>query len=252
MAGDLGHYNKMDIGVLRELRKYYGHIVLVTGNHDRYLISKSQKHKYQNSSQARVDEMKSLCAAETGIYYLDGGVIDIDGITIGGLGYWYDAPVDYWRRAMNDSRLIMECMPFHVPRPYGSPYVETGFDTTAHYLKEKKKLRHMPKVDVLISHVCPTNLPLSQMPKQYIGDPNNVFYGNSDIDLVKAELCVFGHTHDIYDFEEQGCRFVANPYGYPGEGKGREIRTISLADDSWEAVDADPYAKPGAPTGEIE
>ena len=228
IAGDLGHYNKMDLGVLKELRKYYEHIVLVTGNHDMYLISKSQRHKYENSSKARVADMKQLCASETGIYYLDGGVIDIDGVTIGGVGYWYDSPVDQWRNVMNDSRMIMECMPFSIPRPYGSPYVETGFDTKAYYLKEKEKLKAMPKVDVLVTHVCPSKLDPYQMPRQYLNDANNIFYENNDTDLVSAKLCIFGHTHDLYDFEDQGTRYVANPFGYPSENSGREIRTIDI------------------------
>ena len=228
MAGDLGHYNKMDMDVLKELRKYYEHIVVVTGNHDRYLISKSQRTKYQNSSQARVDDMKQLCSAETGIYYLDGGVIDIEGTTIGGLGYWYDSPVDQWRRVMNDSQMIMEGIPFRIPRPYGESYLETGFDTKVHYLLEKKKLRHMPEVDILVTHICPAKLDPYQMPREYLGDPNNVFYENNDVDLVKAKVCLFGHTHDIYDFESHGTRYMANPLGYPAESGGREIRTINL------------------------
>jgi len=228
IAGDLGHYNKMDLAVLKELRNYYEHIVLVCGNHDRYLVSKSQQSKYEYKSQARVDDMKKLCAAETGIYYLDGGVIDIEGTTIAGVGYWYDSPIDQWRKEMNDSRLIMECVPYYVPQVYGESIVETGFNTKEHYLKEKEKLKGLPKTNVLVSHICPTLLDLYQMPQQYHDDPNNVFFQNTDGGLVKAPLCIFGHTHDIYDFEDQGTRYVANPLGYPSESKGREIRSIDI------------------------
>ncbi|MNP56646.1 hypothetical protein D3C76_1513890 [compost metagenome] len=37
----MGHYNKQNYRFLEKLKEYYSYIILVTGNHDYYLISKS-------------------------------------------------------------------------------------------------------------------------------------------------------------------------------------------------------------------
>ncbi|MBT2292076.1 metallophosphoesterase [Paenibacillus albidus] len=49
IAGDLGHYNKQNLMLLTKLKMYYSRILLVAGNHDYYLISKSLKNKYTHN-----------------------------------------------------------------------------------------------------------------------------------------------------------------------------------------------------------
>jgi predicted phosphodiesterase len=49
----------------------------------------------------------------------------------------------------------------------------------------------------------------------------NAAYSNDWLDLVsKADLWIFGHTHEAVDTVVEGCRIVSNPRGYPGEDTG--------------------------------
>lgn len=46
-------------------------------------------------------------------------------------------------------------------------------------------------------------------------------YANDWPELVsKADVWIFGHTHDSVDAEFYGCRVISNPRGYPGEDIG--------------------------------
>jgi len=50
IAGDIGHYNKQNIEVLKTLQKeFYKHIICVLGNHDYYLIGSESKYTFENN-----------------------------------------------------------------------------------------------------------------------------------------------------------------------------------------------------------
>ena len=219
LAGDQGHYNWQVKAFLLEMLKLYADIILVTGNHDMYLIGAERK-RFEHKSLARVKDMQKFCDTVQGLHYLDGTRVEIQGVMFGGVGYWYDAPVWQWRAVMNDSRLITMAAPFKVPGPYGDGYIEGGFDTKKYYEGEKAKLIPLD-CHVLVTHVNPSKLDLAQMPREYHGDPDNVFYENDDLALIKAGVVIFGHTHNFYDYELSYKRFLCNPVGYKGENSGK-------------------------------
>ena len=237
IAGDLGHYYTQDTELLGQLNKIYKHIIIVTGNHDLYLVSTNQKKKYRMHSYARVEEMKAFCEKE-GIHYLDGNVVDIDGLKIGGTGMWYDLDgspkLEKWNKVMNDSNLIMEgSEPIKYQYGYGSYVKQSQWDTQAHYIKEVDKLAQLifKDVDVIVTHILPVLMPEEIMVPQYRGDENNIFYMSDNMDIVEEinpEVVIFGHTHETYDFDLNGIWFVCNPLGYQSERTGNEIRQIQI------------------------
>jgi Icc-related predicted phosphoesterase len=181
--------------------------------------------------------MQEFCK-ENGIHYLAGGAVDINGLVIGGTGMWYNTPkgsdVDFWKRTMNDSSLIMTHKPQTFMYGYGASTTMNGFDTQEFYLSEVEKLKSIGKVDVLMTHVCPIIIPDRYMPREYHGDPANMFYSSDNSAIIKSinpEIVIFGHTHDQYDMTVDGTWFACNPLGYKGEKSGNEILQIEIVKD---------------------
>jgi len=237
LAGDLGHYFAQDSELLKQLNAIYEHLVIVTGNHDLYLVSKNQQSKYRMHSYDRVNEMKEFCKKE-GIHYLDGDVVEIDGLKIGGTGMWYDLEGDarlaQWNEQMNDSNLIMEgAEPIRFQYGYGAYHKASQWDTQAHYHREVDNLKSMvdKDVDVLVTHILPVILPEEKMVSWYRGDKNNIFYMSDNMETVKAinpDVIIFGHTHESYDLDIESLWFICNPLGYKGEKTGNSIQQIEI------------------------
>ena len=239
LAGDCeDHYNHQFMELLTQLKGYYNDICIVGGNHSLYLISSNQQKKYHKHSYERIEEMKEWCRPREGIHYLDGDVVDINGLIIGGTMMWYnldgDSRLAQWNEVMNDSNLIMGgTEPIKYQYGYGGYYKVSQWDTQAHYHKEVANLKNMVNkdVDVLVTHILPVIMPDEIMVPQYRGDKNNIFYMSDNMDIVEEinpEVVIFGHTHENYDFELNDIRFVCNPLGYKSERTGNEIRQIEI------------------------
>ena len=102
IAGDLGHYNNQNIEVLKLIKEVFKYrcIICVLGNHDYYLIDNASKKEFANDSLERVKHMRSLINKQNGMYCLNGDVIEIDGVKIGGCDSWYDG--EYIKKHFKD------------------------------------------------------------------------------------------------------------------------------------------------------
>ncbi|MCE0453764.1 metallophosphoesterase [Brevibacillus sp. AF8] len=222
IAGDLGHYNWQNKILIEELKQIYEHILIVAGNHDYYLVSANQEKQYRGKSLNRVIEMKETCSSLTNVHFLDGDIVEIDGINYGGVGMWYDfsygikelgyskeALYSKWWEIMNDSRLIKGLL----DKPF------TFAD------EEKKKLDGIiESSDVIITHVG------GDWSKADHDLVNSFYYfdGSPYFSKLKGKVWCFGHTHQRSDYEANGCRFVDAALGYPGEGKRRSAVHIQV------------------------
>jgi len=239
IAGDLGHYNNQTKALLIELKKIYNDIIIVFGNHDMHLVSNGQISKYDSKSENRLVELKEICE-ELGVHYLDGNVVEINGVKFGGTGSWYNlevsSDIERWKKVMNDSRKIYSGF---APKPYGNYYGSTLYEqptlnwkTQDFWLKEKAKLIEVAKqkCDVFITHVALNEPTKSQgMHDEYINDPNNVFYYTDNIELLKMSGCnihIHGHTHQELDYTKEGIRILCNPLGYPSDETYTIIKQI--------------------------
>ena len=237
IAGDLGHYNNQIKSLLVELKKYYENIIVTYGNHDMYLISKSQQEKYEYKSLNRIKELKEICEY-LDIYFLDGKTIEIDGIKFGGTSSWYSLPtsgdIETWKRVMNDSTKIYDGKGSYSYGMYGAPVSTPNWKTQEFWLEEKAKLIEVAKekVDVFITHVA-LNEPTEDegMYVDFVGDPNNIFYYTENIELLKSSGCkihIHGHTHQELDYVKEGIRIICNPLGYPSEQTYTIIKQIEI------------------------
>ncbi len=236
IAGDLGHYNQQSEEFLIQLTKIFKDIIVVNGNHDMYMVSDNVCKHYEWESQQRVDELKRICKDIDGVHYLDGDVVEIDGVRFGGFGGWYDlsnsGDIKLWKQALNDSNLIFDGYPTFGAYSYGARG-KPNWDTQQHYIDELQKLAKVAKegCDVLVSHVSQILPPEQEMPVMYRGDTTNIFYWVDNYDLVKASGCnhyLFGHTHNNFQFMLDDFQCLCNPVGYPGENPGYKVKTFEV------------------------
>jgi len=246
LSGDQGHYFSQDSALLLELKKYYQNILIVPGNHDRYLVSHNQQKKYRWDSFKRLLEMKRFCDKTNGLYFMDGiegNVIVIDGFKIGGLGMWHDWSYgkelgyseieleEIWKQAMNDANLIFK----DSKKNYTISFGYNGEEKIVHfkpielYKEYREKLDKMEPVDLMFSHYGPI-IP-DDISEDYKEDEVTSFYyfdGASDIFRLKPQYWIHGHTHTKYESNRSGTKVITNPLGYPSENSYTTIQSIYL------------------------
>jgi predicted phosphodiesterase len=231
IAGDIGHYPKQNLDSLNYIKELFGYkdIFTVEGNHSGYMVSNAQKYKYKNGKNKILDHMKIL--QDGGIKILDGCTYDIEGSIIGGCNSWYDGSVYYrhtagwynsaggieshWKSKMNDSKMM------NINEFYNI------------VIEEKRKLTNLVnKCDVMVTHVKPV-IEDRFMNEKYKNRIDNAYYSFDWIENIvnddKLQAWVYGHTHEVEEFDVFGKKLVCNAFGYPKESKDlRIIKTIEL------------------------
>lgn len=253
-AGDNSHYPRQNKLMLEKIaaKKIYKKIFVTFGNHDLYIISNQQKSKYKTSWD-KVLELKQICEEIDTVEFLDGNIVEVDGIKIGGTCGWYDFSymkkifnydhfhaLHKWKDTMNDATSIIgtDKMPeLNDSRTYIYGYGNYGqprysFDPFLFFKKEEEKiLKIVEECDIFITHigpVVPPNLPIS------FQKPETGFYyfdGAWMLEKAKApKLWIYGHTHDNYFFKHHNTWLMCNPLGYKSENKNAEVQVIELTD----------------------
>ena len=227
LSGDLSHYTKQIFSLITYLKQYANSIIVLDGNHEKYLVSKSQMKQYNKNSFRKINEIKEWCLEEEDVYFLDGNIIELWGLRIGGTCNWYDLPtqahLEQWNQVLNDSNYIIEDKePITIKYAYSYSEKISQWDTQSYRQSEKNNLIKISNegVDIFVTHICPIIIPDQFQNQKYIGDKNNIFYMTDDIDIIKAsnaKICIFGHQHDVKTFEEENIEFKINAQGYPKE-----------------------------------
>ncbi|MDP3587263.1 MAG: metallophosphoesterase [Sulfuricurvum sp.] len=260
IPGDIGHYNAQNIQCLRHLKRYYSRIVVTFGNHDYYLISKSMVSNYQygtnrlGGSRERIAEMKLLIAKEEGIDYVDGNIVDIEGVRIGGASGWYDGSLllnagkSYddvnweWRLQMNDANMIY-------PNANNGAKFDTLFQEQKHHMENVYQ-----HCDIMMTHVSPLSewnqfaqmynyqKPLAGFYKSYNSTHEalqdyRAFYcfdGKQLLENGSMKYWLFGHTHRSFERkfireDKNEVQILCNSMGYPDKkNKGIGETTIKV------------------------
>ena len=252
-AGDNSHYPKQNKLMLEMIaaKKMYKKIFVTFGNHDLYLISNQQRSKY-NTSWDKVLELKSICEAIDTVEFLDGNIVEVDGIKIGGAGLFYDmsygknnfglnhfAMMHLWIDSMNDANLIKgKDYPPEINDSrskmygYSNIYKEYTFDPIKFFNLEKEKMiKIIDKCDIFVSHIGPIIPP--NLDAEYQNAMTGFYYfdGAEYLSNEKApKLYIFGHTHKRYDFKFNNTWMMCNPLGYKSEKTNNEIVVVDLFD----------------------
>ena len=232
IAGDIGHNNIQNIKILKLLKQYYKNIICVLGNHDYYLLGKENKLQFKNSFE-RVENMRDLINCESGMYCLDGWIVEIDGIKFGGCDGWYNDGYFFrqyptetftrkstnvmWRNIMNDAEFI-----------YGVENFDDIFQI------ERPKIEKVFKeCDVMITHINPS-AKNEHINIRFQNNPSNVFFcfeGEKYLKNGNMKYWIFGHTHEELEYIEHNVHCICNPLGYfneSGNGKFVNIRSIEI------------------------
>jgi predicted phosphodiesterase len=233
-SGDISHYNQQTKAYLKIMTKYYNNVIFVHGNHDLYLVSSTQEEKYNKHSFFRLQDLRDFANSEPFIHFLEGDIINIDGLRIGGLANWYNLPtpglIQQWRENMNDSNLILEgAKPSYIKYGYGSYEKIPSFDTQAFRNKIEDQWNNLEndKCDIILTHICPAIIPNEYLLSYHVDEANNIFYMSDDLEKVKntgAEIVIYGHNHQIKEWEFEGIEFKTNAVGYPMEYVGNNIK----------------------------
>ena len=248
IAGDTSHYNNQTEMMLRYLasKKMYKKIFVTFGNHNLYLVSNSQESKYKKSWN-KVLELKQMCEAIETVEFLDGNIVEVDGVRIGGCSMWYDFSygkkignlddfqmLQKWKSVMNDANLIkgddyLGSTNSGGMYSYGKTKHYT-FDPLKFFEQEKEKfLKIIEDCDVFVSHFGPVVPPDIQ--PHYKNTTTGFYYfdGERYLWADKApKLYIFGHTHDTFQFQVNNTILACNPLGYKSENTGVEIEVISI------------------------
>lgn len=217
VAGDIGHNNKQNIHILKHIKSIFGYkyIVCVLGNHDYYLVDLHTRIGYGSNSLLRAEKMRKLINKEESMYCLDGNIIEIEGIKIGGCDSWYDgeyADVHFgksdeeirklWRESINDVNYIH------------------NINWGEYALLEREKIEKIYKdVDIMITHVNPS-IKKEHTSKRFREEATTGFFtfdGSNFLENGAMKYWIYGHTHDSMEYEMDGVKCICSAMGYPGE-----------------------------------
>ncbi len=225
IAGDISHYNIQSFYFIRDKAKMFKHVLVTSGNHEMYNISKKQELKYTGLFD-KICELKEYLKDIDNVTFLDGNHIVIDGIKFAGAMGWYDCSyfykvqpsvyaasmITHWNSYSNDSNRIPE---LNDPLDLFKIEIE----------KIKSAIRSLP--DVMISHICPISEPLA-FQTEFKNEKGSAYYSFNGLDLIekyKPKYWIHGHMHNTSEFEIYDTTLVRNPAGYPGEN---DVRMMSF------------------------
>lgn len=221
IAGDLGHYNADNQALLTYLAKTYSCQVLFTyGNHDLYITSQKQFHKYQGQSFNRTKEMKDWAKTQSNIHFLDGDYIDINGVRFGGLCNWYDGSYNnfdqlanfHWNSNFTDYFYIYKNGVRYFD--FNSIRDDVNAENNLSYLVSKN-------CDYIFTHVCPI-IDKDLIEHSYQEQRSTAFYFSDDYDTLensKVRYLQFGHTHSSLSKHYDNMFAFNASLGYPKESK---------------------------------
>lgn len=224
IAGDIGHSNRQNLGLLMMFASHYKHVYIVPGNHDRYLIPRHEPDMTANGPDTRVDDLGRLIEQYLldNVHLLLGTTHTFEGITFGGTGGWYDnsfiesALIEaYWQSYMNDSNWI--------------PGLELSIGLLE--LEIGRVVQALSQgVDVMITHISPSNRP-DNIPYEYRDDILTNFYcfdGEALIKKYKPRYWIYGHQHTGLDYKVGKTQVLTNACGYGHVYPHNKIKSFTL------------------------
>ncbi|WLG59600.1 metallophosphoesterase family protein [Pseudomonas extremorientalis] len=206
LAGDI---DKKARGVKWANETFSCPTVYISGNHE----------FYDGHIDRTLQKMRD--AAEPHVHLLENQSIIINGTRILGTAAWTDfsstgdqvAAASIARASMNDFKYIRADAGYRRLRPDD---LVTRNHAAKAWLTQQLAQPFEGKT-IVITHHAPSPVVVGTTPDGHL----NAAYTNDWPSLIeKADLWVFGHTHQAVDVALGNCRVVSNPRGYPNEQTG--------------------------------
>jgi len=227
IAGDISHYPEQIKIFCEYISKNFKYSFITAGNHEFYNISSKMRYKFKNKY-SKINYIKNNIKKYENVFFLDGDIIEIENIKIGGAISWYDGSwyyktnkmyntniIEIWRTTMNDANYI--------------PEIKDFYDL---WMSERKKIINVleQKPDIMITHVCPVaeRIVFNDI---YANKISNAFYcfdGLEMIDKYKPKYWVYGHMHDLKEINIYDTTLLRNPLGYPTESQKKDFKLKSI------------------------
>lgn len=220
LAGDIGVGLKGLEWAAQQLSRTNAHIIYVAGNHE----------FYHQEMQSLRKSMKAYCSAPVGwngddsehrLHFLDDEEVIINGVRFLGSMLWTDFKLfgenqkNITMRAgagrLNDFRLIRNGDFNFTPQASIELHEKSIF-----WLKKKLKVEKFDGKTIVITHHLPSQQSVAE---RYKDDWLSACFA-SDLDhlMGNSELWIHGHTHDSFDYVNNGTRVICNPRGYSRHG----------------------------------
>jgi len=185
------------------------------------------RYKYSDLY-SKFNYIKEILEPLDNVHFLDGNIITINNIKIGGCTSWYDGSwyykvsgmysnniEEFWKQSMNDV--------------YRIPSIKSLYDIwKIESPKIKKVIEQRP--DIIITHVCPVSEGIAFSDK-FRNNLSSAFYCFDGLELIekyKPKFWVHGHIHDTKKFDIYDTTIVRSPLGYPGENKNFEVKSFEI------------------------
>ncbi len=223
IAGDLGHSNEQAAQTVKAMQEIggYGHVLVVFGNHDMYLMAESRQYE---DSWERLTELRGLLESVPNTKVLDGDVIELDGLRFGGTGMWYDMSFGLERGCPREELISL----WHGTNS-DSQFIRWGeIDMDSYMSEQRQKLDAIVgDLDVVITHVGPDWRRASPAYQNELSTAFFYFDGQDELKRVRGTW-LFGHTHERSDAVVGSCRLVNAALGYPWEMGDRRVMRIEI------------------------
>lgn len=216
IAGDLSHKNTQTVNAVKYLTEFYENIVIVAGNHDHYIIYNDLIDKY-GDSHGRVSDLKNRLDKIDGVHFLQKESVEIEGITYAGCTGWYDGK--YSELEIGTPPGILDNMwTLFADARYIFTSDGTPFKWKAEHEEHRAFLDEATSyADVIVTHHIPI---WEKMRDLFRSSPFTSFFHFNGYPLThkfKGKAWIYGHTHDHYVYDYDGCKMICNPLGYEGE-----------------------------------
>jgi predicted phosphodiesterase len=215
LAGDVGQPTDDNYHIFFEyVTSNWEKIIYVSGNHEYYdTTGIMTMNRVDNMINDMVDKYDNL-------YYLNNDVIEIDGITIIGSTLWSNPIHD---EKLNDFKMNI--------------FDDIGTITLPRFRKLntdcidflEKTLKYKKGKTIVITHFLP--LKNKYIPNsKYITTPEMDSYLGNDLEYLmnKTDIWISGHTHQIFDIDYNGTKWLCNAYGQSFENMKYTPMTFKL------------------------
>ena len=192
LAGDIGNTgNTSLLNFLAYCSKTWETVLYVPGNHEYYV-----RQTMEEIDKGITEMIKQF----PNIFYLNNKSVVINGIKYVGSTYW-SKPIDW--TMINDFRCI------YVSKQRSGQYNKITTKIMGSLHDRDLAFLERENGDVIITHFPPMKKCLRE------SDNLSYFVNNTDMSRFKnVKTWISGHTHQSYDFLDNGVRFVSNQIGY--------------------------------------
>lgn len=202
LGGDYSNSFELFSKFIEEISKVSNEIYMVLGNHDYYIDNDIDNEMFNKSSYKKLCYIQEYLKKFSNITLLKGFEVFLtsNGHSIAGDTFWYN-PLDTY--SSKDTEYKSNLMDFEAIKDYDISYNHLD---GIHLFN---KINSLNPLDIVVTHVPPI-----------ITNSNNRLgcYGfTNPVPTLKSKIHLFGHVHEIKEYEYKGCNLVTNCYTHYGK-----------------------------------